>query len=317
MTSPNPRALIQPEYIWFDGELIAAEEAMVHFLSPSLHYGLSVFEGIRSYATDFGPAIFRLHDHLDRFLHSVAALGFDELPFSEAELHNGIIRTVLANSYLNCYIRPMMFFSGGITLNVNDYVPHFGVAAWKWNRYLQHDAYENGVRASVSDIVRTRANVALTKAKVGGQYATSVIAKTMAAQAGYDEAILLDVAGDVAECAGQHLMIVRGHTISTPPSVDVLEGVTRDTVLTLARDTGYTVAEERITPEEMMNADEVFICGTAAEVIGVREIDGVIIGNGRVGKITGHVQQLYDDTVHGKNQYAAAWLDQMVLEPII
>lgn len=317
MTPLNPHALIHPEYIWFDGELVAAEEAMVHFLSPSLHYGLSVFEGIRSYATDFGPAIFRLHDHLDRFLNSVAALGFDEIPFSEAELHNGIIRTVLANNYLDCYIRPMMFFSGGIGLNVDEYVPHFGVAAWKWDHYLRQNAQENGVTATISDIVRTRANIALTKAKVGGQYATAVIAKTMAARAGYDEAILLDADGYAAECTGQHLMIVRGQTISTPPSVDVLEGVTRDTVLTLAQDTSYVVTEERLTPAQLLAADEVFVCGTAAEVVGVTAIDGVTIGNGRVGRITGHLQQLYDDTVHGKNKYAAEWLDQMVLQPVI
>ncbi|MCI0397354.1 MAG: branched-chain amino acid transaminase [Chloroflexi bacterium] len=308
---------MQSEYIWLDGELVPFERATVHFLNPTLHYGPGVFEGIRCYATARGPAVFRLREHLERFLASARVLGVTDLPYGLDELRDAICRTVCANGFSECYIRPLMYFDGPLGLNLDAYRPVVAIAAWKWGAYLGQEGLETGVRMMVSSMTRMHPNSSMTKAKISGQYVNSILAKTMAARAGFDEAVMLDPDGYVAECTGENLLLVRDRIIYTTPRAAILEGITRDTVITLARDAGYTVVEERLSRDQLYIADEVFVCGTAAEVAPVREIDYRAIGNGRVGPVTHHLQQLFYSAVRGEHHRSAEWLDYMVMEPMI
>jgi branched-chain amino acid aminotransferase len=301
---------VEDGYVWLNGRLIESARATVSFLTPGLHYGIAVFEGIRCYATPDGPAVFRLGDHVDRLLGSARVLGFRDLPHAAPELVAAVKETVAANGLGECYIRPLIYLAeGGWHLSVDGGKAHVGIAVWPWRSYLGEDALERGVRANVSSFTRHHPNVMMTKAKIAGNYANSVLARTESLRLGFDEAILLDPQGYVAECTGENIFVVAGGTLRTPPAAAILPGITRDSVMALARDTGHAVVEAPISRDDLYLADEVFVCGTAAEVVGLREIDLRPIGGGRSGPVTRELQRLYHDATQGRHPRSAAWLD--------
>jgi branched-chain amino acid aminotransferase len=300
-------------YVWLNGRLVEAERAVLPFLTPALHYGIAVFEGIRCYDTPDGPAVFRLADHVDRLLGSARVLGFREMPYTAAEIRAAVRETVLANRLDECYVRPLIYLAdGGWNLNVDAGTPHLGIAVWPWRAYLGEDAVDRGVRANVSSFTRHHPNVTLTKAKISGNYANSVLAKTESVRLGFDEAIMLDPSGHVAECTGENIFVVSRGVLRTPPAGAILPGLTRDALMTLAGDAGYAVLEAPVSRDDLYLADEVFVCGTAAEVIGLREIDGRAIGSGRTGPVTRQLQALYAETVRGHHPRSAEWLEYLV-----
>ncbi len=296
--------------VWMNGRVVAHQDAVVPFLTPALHYGAGVFEGIRCYATESGPAVFRLRDHIERLLRSARTFGFRELPYDVDTLCAAVREIVAANALDECYIRPVMYLAeGGWNLTLDGGRPHVGIAVWPWTNYLGAEARELGVRANISSFTRHHPNVSMTKAKVIGNYANSFLAKTESVRLGFDEAILLDPEGYVAECTGENVFIVRREALFTPPAAGILDGITRQSVITLARDAGYAVQEARLSRDDLYGADEVFVCGTAAEVIGLREIDFRTIGEGRSGPVTAALQRAYSDAVHGRDVRSAEWLD--------
>lgn len=307
----------QAEYVWLDGEFVPFDRAQVHFLSPSLHYGLAVFEGIRCYATERGTAAFRLREHLRRFLDSIRILGIDQLTLDVDALRDVVCRLVRVNDLNACYVRPMMYFEGPPELVLDAYRPMVGVAAWQWPKFLGKDARRHGTRMMISSISRAHPNSSMTRAKISGQYVISILAKTMAARAGFDDAILLDSEGYVSGCSGENLYLVRDGVIFSPPRDTILEGVTGESVLILARDAGYQVIEERISRDQLFTADEVLACGTAAQVVGVCQIDYRTVGSGRPGPVTTHLQRLFLEAAHGNDRRSAEWLDYLVLEPFV
>jgi branched-chain amino acid aminotransferase len=301
---------MESKYVWMNGELVEFEKATVHFLTPALHYGVGVFEGIRCYDTERGPAIFRLKEHAERLVDSARVLGFRDLPYSAAELADAIRLTVAANSFAECYIRPLIFLSGGgWNLTVDGGQASVGIAVWEWKNYLGAEALEAGIRANIASFTRHHPNVMMTKAKVTGNYANSVLAKTESVRLGFEEAIMLDPYGFVAECTGENLFVVRRGQIFTPGLATILEGITRDALITLAGDLGYTVTEAPISRDQLYTADEVFVCGTAAECIGLREIDFRTIGAGKTGPVTRAIQQAFHAAIHGRGPRSAEWLD--------
>jgi branched-chain amino acid aminotransferase len=296
--------------VWMNGRIVPPGDAVVPFLTPALHYGAGVFEGIRCYATPSGPAVFRLRDHIDRLLQSARTFGFRELPYDAATLCAAVRALVAANALDECYIRPVIYLAeGGWNLNVDGGRADVGIAVWPWTNYLGDDAREHGVRANVSSFTRHHPNVSMTKAKVVGNYANSFLAKTESVRLGFDEAILLDPEGYVAECTGENLFAVRRDVLHTPPVAGILDGITRQSTITLARDAGYEVRETRLSRDDLYGADEVFVCGTAAEVIGLREIDFRTIGGGSSGPVTKALQRAYGDAVHGRDVRSQEWLD--------
>lgn len=301
---------MQSKYIWMNGDLVEFEKATIHFLTPALHYGVGVFEGIRSYATERGPAIFRLNEHVKRLLNSVKVLGFRKFPYSHQELVDAIRLTVSVNGFEECYIRPLVYLTdGGWNLTVDAGKPGIGIAVWEWNNYLGEEALEKGIRANITTFTRHHPNVMMTKAKITGNYANSVLAKTESMRFGFDEAIMLDPQGYVAECTGENLFVVRDGKIFTPPTAPVLEGITRDSVNTLARDLGYEVVESPISRDQLYIADEVFVCGTAAECVALCEIDFRQVGDGRMGPVTRNVQKTFQAAIRGRHPRSAEWLD--------
>lgn len=301
---------MQSAHVWVDGRLVPFEQATLHVLTPALHYGIAVFEGIRCYETARGPAIFRLQDHMERLLASAATLGFRELDYTAADLSAAARETVRANLLRSCYIRPLVYLAGGgWNLTVDGGTPRCTIVVWQWDAYLGDEALENGVRANVSSFTRLHPNVAMTKAKIAGNYVNSVLAKTESVRLGFDEAIMLDPQGHVAECTGENIFLVTRGRLVTPPLGAVLEGLTRDTIVTLARDAGFTVSEQAISRDDLYRADEIFVCGTAAEVIGLREVDFRRIGNGRTGPITRQLQGAYRSVVTGEHPRSEEWLD--------
>ncbi|MGC8857365.1 MAG: branched-chain amino acid transaminase, partial [Anaerolineae bacterium] len=233
---------MESQFIWMDGELLPFEQATVHFLTPALHYGAAVFEGIRAYATEKGPAIFRLRDHAQRLLESAEIFGFRQIPFSVEEVIEGCKAVVRANHFGDCYIRPLLFLTGGgWNLNLDKGKLSLGIAAWEWSNYLGEEALAKGIRANISSYTRHHVNVMMTKAKIAGNYANSILAKTESERLGFQEAIMLDPEGYVAECTGENLFIVRRGKIYTPHTAPVLEGITRHSIYTIAQDLGYTV----------------------------------------------------------------------------
>jgi branched-chain amino acid aminotransferase len=297
------------EKIWFNGKLVPASEARLDFLTPGLHYGVAAFEGIRCYRTSRGPAIFRLRDHLERLLHSAKVLGWRELPFGLEDLLEGCKETVRASGFEECYIRPLIFLAeGGWNLTVDSGKAHVGIAVWEWKGYLGPSALEHGVRANVSSFTRHHPNVMMTKAKISGNYPNSVLAKTESLRLGFDEAIMLDAQGMVAECTGENIFLVRRGQLATPPEGSILEGITRDSIITLARDLGYPVEARPISRDQLYIADEVFVCGTAAEVVGLREIDFRNVGSGRGAPVTKALQDAYHAAVRGEHARSAEWL---------
>lgn len=305
------------DLIWMDGELVPFDRAKVHFLSPSLHYGIGVFEGLRCYETARGPAVFRMREHLRRFLNSVRVLGVDEIHHDQETLRDAVCRVIFANNLTECYIRPLLYFEGSLGLDLDEYHPAVGIAAWQWDPLLGKNAMDVGVNMMVSSVTRIHPNAGMTKSKFSGQYVNPIMVKTMAKRAGFDEAVMLDPEGHVTGCTGENIFLVQDDVLLTPPKSATLQGVTRDTLIKLARDNGYQVSEELITRDQLYYADEVFVCGTAAEVVGVREIDYRPIGTGRVGPLTRKLQTLYHDTVRGRSRRYLDWLDYLVMEPVI
>jgi branched-chain amino acid aminotransferase len=301
---------MESKYIWKNGELVLFEKATLHFLTPALHYGAAVFEGIRSYETPKGPAIFRLREHVERLFNSARILGFREFPWTVEEVMKAHKDTVRANGFTECYVRPLIYLDGGgWNLNVDSGRPSLMIATWQWNNYLGDDARDKGIRANISSFTRHHVNVSMTKAKIAGNYANSILAKTESERLGFQEAIMLDPQGFVGECTGENLFVVRGDKIFTPSTAPVLEGITRHSITSIANDLGYEVLEQPISRDQLYVADEVFVCGTAAECVGLSEIDFRKIGNGKTGAITRKIQDMYHDAIRGKLQKYEAWCD--------
>ena len=300
---------MKSDFIWMDGKLVPYEQATVHFNTPTLHYGLGAFEGIRCYSAPKGPAVFRLREHLERFLDSALILGIKDFPYNVEQLRQAVHETIQANKFQACYIRPLFYLEGPLGLNIDVSVPKVGISTWVWGAYLGEDALDKGVHVQVSSFTRHHINVMMTKSKASGNYVNSMLAKTLAVRSGYDEAIMLDPQGYVAECSGENLFLVRKGVIYTPPTSTILEGITRDSIITLARDFGIEVREQMISRDQLYISDEVFMSGTAAEVSGVSRIDHRPIGEGKTGPITRQLGQVFIETVRGNGKHSSEWLD--------
>ena len=294
--------------IWFDGELRPWREAKVHVLTHTLHYGMGVFEGVRAYDTAEGPAIFRLQDHNERFFRSAHILNM-RMPFDRSELLEAQRTVVRENALKAAYIRPMAFLgSEGMGLRASNLKVHVMVAAWHWPSYLGEEALNNGLRVKTASFSRHHVNVVMCKAKANGNYMNSMLALEEAQRCGYDEALLLDTEGYVAEGSGENIFLVQEGSLVTPDLTSALDGITRRTILRLAEDMGLLVREKRITRDEVYIADEAFFTGTAAEVTPIREVDGRQIGNGRRGPVTKKLQACYFDVVYGRRKEYGEWL---------
>jgi branched-chain amino acid aminotransferase len=301
---------MESKFIWMDGELVEFDKATIHMLTAALHYGAAVFEGIRAYKTERGPAVFRLREHAARLLESAEVFGFRELPYTADSVSQAIRDTVKANGYEECYIRPLLYLTGGAwNLNVDAGRPALMIAVWQWSNYLGEEALAKGIRANISSYTRHHPNVSMTKAKIAGNYVNSILAKTESVRLGFEEAIMLDPQGYIAECTGENLFMVRRGKLVTPSTAPVLEGITRHTVHTIAKDLGYDVLEQPISRDQLYIADEVFVCGTAAECIGLSEIDFRKIGDGKTGPVTRAIQQVYHDAIRGKVPGYEQWCD--------
>lgn len=308
---------MKSDFIWMDGELVPYEKATIHFITPTLHYGMGVFEGIRCYRTGKGPAVFRLREHLERFLESIHILGIRDFPYSVEEMRQAVHETIRANNFQECYVRPLMYMDGPLGLNMDNSKPKLGIATWEWGPYLGEEAQEKGVHMMISSFTRLHPNINLTKSKVSGNYVNSMLVKTLALRSGYDEAVILDPTGFVAECTGENLFMVRNGAIYTPPKATVLEGITRDSIFYLASDLEIPVHEEMITRDQLYVADEVFITGTAAEIVGARMIDYREVGDGGVGPVTKALQQEFNATIRGQGTNSEAWLDYVGGEQVL
>ena len=297
--------------IWFDGEMVPWREAKVHTLTHTLHYGMGVFEGLRAYETENGPAIFRLQDHTRRLFNSAKILNM-KIPFDEETLNQAQIAAVKENGLHSAYIRPMCFLgSEGMGLRAENLKVHCIVAAWEWGAYLGADNMERGIRIKTSSFTRHHVNITMCKAKANGNYMNSMLALQEAVRDGYDEAMLLDNEGYVAEGSGENIFIVQDGTIYPPDLTSALTGITRNTIFALAEELGIPVVEKRITRDEVYIADEAFFTGSAAEVTPIREVDGRAIGNGTRGPITERLQTKYFDVVHGRSPEHLHWLTQV------
>jgi branched-chain amino acid aminotransferase len=297
------------EKIWFDGRLVPWDEANVHVLTHTLHYGVAVFEGIRCYkCKDGSSAIFRLEEHVARLFGSAKTVEMD-IPFTQEEISSAIIDTLKANRLDQGYIRPLAFIGeGAMGVNPAGNPVRMIIATWPWGAYLGEEALQKGIRIRTSSFTRHHVNVMMTKAKVAGNYVNSVLAKREALADGYDEALMLDVDGYVAEATGENIFIIRNSKLKTPPLGAILGGITRDSIITLARDMGYEVTEQRFTRDELYMADEAFFCGTAAEITPIREVDRRTIGAGKAGATSLLFQSEYFKVVHGENLKYAGWL---------
>lgn len=294
--------------IWLDGKLVPWREAQVHVLTHTLHYGAGVFEGVRAYKTDRGVAIFRLQDHTHRLFNSAKIIGM-EIPFSEQQLNDAQVLAVRENSLDFGYMRPMCFYgSEGMGLRADNLKVHCMIAPWEWGSYLGQENMRKGIRVRTSSFTRHHVNSLMCKAKVNGHYVNSMLALQEALADGYDEALLLDTEGYIAEGSGENIFVVRDGVLHTPTLTSALDGITRRTIMQLARDNGYEVVESRITRDEIYVADEAFFTGTAAEVTPIRELDNRSIGSGERGPITEFLQTLYFSIVRGQNEHYQHWL---------
>jgi branched-chain amino acid aminotransferase len=294
--------------IWLDGKLVPWRDARTHVLTHTLHYGMGVFEGIRAYKTDDGAAIFRLDEHMQRLFNSAKILRMN-MPYDRVTLSEACRAVVRENTLESAYIRPMCFLgSEGMGLRADNLNTHVMVAAWSWGSYLGDDGMAKGIRIKTSSYTRHHVNVTMCKAKANGNYMNSMLALREAIDCGYDEALLLDPEGYVAEGSGENIFIVRNGELRTPDLTSALEGITRETIISLAGELGIRVKECRITRDEVYIADEAFFSGTAAEVTPIRELDGRAIGSGGRGPITEKLQAMYFDLVHGRRADRRDWL---------
>ena len=297
------------EKIWLDGKLVNWDDAKVHVLTHALHYGVGVFEGIRAYETADGrSAVFRLREHMER-LYDSAHIVLMDIPFPVERLHEACLETLKANKQPEGYIRPLAFYGYG-SMGVGAVNPvQVSIATWPWGAYLSDEGLKKGIRAKVSSFTRMHVNVNMVRAKISGQYVNSFLANREATLSGYDEAILLDTEGYVAEGSGENIYIVKNGTLFTPPlSSPVLAGITRDSVLRIAKDLDVPIVEQRFTRDTMYLADELFMTGTAAEVTPVREVDNRRVGAGQPGPVTKKIQDTFFRTVHGEEPRYREWL---------
>ncbi len=294
--------------IWFDGEMVPWREAKTHVLTHTLHYGMGVFEGVRAYEAEGGTAIFRLQEHTNRLFDSAHIMNM-KIPFSKEELNEAQRTAVRENNLPSAYIRPMVFYgSEAMGLRATGLKVHVIVAAWSWGAYMGKEALELGIKVRTSSYTRHHVNISMTRAKANGPYFNSMLALQEALSGGADEALLLDAQGYVAEGSGENIFVVKDGVIYTPMLTSCLNGITRNTIFTLAAELGYEVKEKLLTRDEVYIADEAFFTGTAAEVTPIRELDGRTIGAGRRGPITTKLQQLYFDVVHGRHAQHREWL---------
>ena len=300
--------------IWFDGKFVPWDEANVHVLTHTLHYGCGVFEGIRAYKLASGESsVFRLKDHVHRHFTSAKIMLMD-IPFTEQEIYDAIIETLKVNKLAEGYIRPLSFIgAGAMGVYPGDNPIQTIIATWPWGAYLGEDALEKGIRVKTSTFTRHHVNVSMTKAKVCGNYANSILAKREAVLDGYDESLLLDTAGYVSEASGENIFIVRNGIIKTPSLSSILDGLTRNSLIALAEDLGYEVVEQRFTRDELYGADEAFFSGTAAELPPIREVDRRVIGEGKAGPVSRKLQTEYFKIVKGENAKYDHWLDKYTL----
>ena len=294
--------------IWFDGEMVEWRDAKIHVLTHTLHYGMGVFEGLRAYRAEQGTAIFRLQAHTDRLFESAAIMNM-EIPFDADTLNKAQCAAVNENNLESAYIRPMCFYgSEGMGLRADNLKVHVMVAAWEWGAYLGQEALENGIRIRKSTFIKNDSHPSMYLAKANGNYINSMLALDEAMSKGYDEALLLDSKGNVAEGSGENIFMIKEGVLYTPTLTASLNGITRNTIITLAKELGYDVVETTMKIEELYDADEVFFTGSAAEVTPIREIDDNNIGNGSRGPITEKLQTMYFDLVHGRLDIHPDWL---------
>lgn len=295
-------------WIWFDGKLVPWRDATTHVLTHSLHYGLSVFEGVRAYKVPEGTAIFRLQEHTQRLFNSAKIFQM-QIPFTPEQLNDAQREVVRANKLDSCYLRPIVFYgSEKMGVSPKGAKVHVAIAAWPWGAYLGEEGLQRGIRVKTSSFQRHHINVSMVRSKTGGHYVNSILANLEATEHGYDEALLLDTNGFVAEGAGENLFIVRDGQVFEPEMVSGLIGITRRTVIELAKDLGYEVRAMPMTRDDVYLADEAFFTGTAAEVTPIREVDGRQIGAGRRGPVTEKIQNLFFDVVNGRSEKYKRWL---------
>jgi branched-chain amino acid aminotransferase len=304
--------ITKTEKIWMDGELVDWDDARIHILTHTLHYGTGVFEGIRAYPTDTGPAVFRLTDHIARLFNS-AKIFLIDVPFTPDELIEATKMTVRVNGLPECYIRPIVYLGyGEMGLNPLPCTVNVSIAVWPWGAYLGADGIANGVRTKISAWRRHDPNAIPPAAKGTGMYINSSLAKVEAIKAGYDEAILLSPQGYVSECTGENIFLVRGGRIITPPlSAGALEGVTQSSVMTIARDLGFEAEEDNILRSDLYTADESFLTGTAAEVVPIVSVDDRVLGDGRPGPVTRRIQEVYQSAVRGQVDRYKDWVEHV------
>jgi len=295
-------------FIWYDGKLVPWRDATTHVLTHTLHYGMGVFEGVRAYKTSGGTAIFRLKEHTDRLFNSAHIFGMN-IPFSHEQIMEAQLEAIRHNNLEAGYLRPLVFYgSEAMGISAKNLSVHVIVAAWPWGAYLGQEALENGIRVKTSSFTRHHVNITMCRAKASSSYTNSILAHKEAERDGYDESLLLDVDGYVAEGSGENVFIVKKGKLYTPDLTSCLEGITRDTIITFADELGIPVIEKRITRDEVYCADEAFFTGTAAEVTPIRELDNRTIGSGKRGPITTQLQFLFFDCVSGRSLQHAAWL---------
>ena len=296
-------------FIWMDGDWLDWREAKVHVLTHTLHYGMGAFEGVRAYETDQGPAIFKLEEHTERLFNSTRILGM-KIPYDSKTLNQAQREVITRNSLKSAYIRPMCFYgSEGMGLRADNLKVHTMIAAWEWGSYLGEDNMKNGIRIRTSSYVRHPAHPSLSGAKTNGNYINSMMALKEALDHGFDEALMLDIDGFVSEGSGENIFVIKDGVIFTPHLTSALPGITRDTIVTLAKSLGYEIIEKKLSCDEIYASDEAFFTGTAAEVTPIRDLDGNQIGQGMRGPITEKLQSLYFDCVHGRNTDFMHWID--------
>jgi len=301
--------MVKASKIWMDGKLVDWDDANVHLMTHTLHYGLGVFEGIRCYeCVDGRSAIFRLPEHTGRLFDS-AHISQIKIPFSEDEINEATAETVRANNLKQGYIRPLVFLgAGSMGLFPKDNPVRVAIAAWPWGAYLGEEGLANGIKVKVSSFSRNHVNSGMTKAKIVGNYVNSILAKREVVAAGFDEALLLDTEGYVSEGSGENVFIIKNGAIKTTSLTSILKGITRESIIKIARDKGYSVTEERFTRDELYTADEAFFTGTAAEITPISEVDRRSIGTGKPGPVTRAIQETFFNAVKGKDKTYEDWL---------